>query len=386
MLRTSSDPNFLLLGFSANKDYSAGIVDLKHNKFSIGLKGWAADVWNGEFAYERNDGQVTIHDTVGNTRKLDLELPDGEIGSVQTASVAADLSWIAYSDKSRGGVWNLQTGARVYHLRGFYGGYFTPGLFHAQVTDNEKTSQMIAHFHLTGDDVSSTELSRNEVFEQHGPVLLGAAQNGKSEADSPDIGIRARLRSIRSLEARDVLSQKVFWTQMFSKRVDDLFVHSASDSIVFLSASKEGPVLDFRQLTTGAEIAGITVKTNRNSYQGSFYLNDAVLAGDYLVVSDNQHRVTIYTKTGQEAARVFGDDPVVAFVSGTLAVTSEHHEITLYDLSSGQKRQTLRLPAQQIYYAFDSTGKKLLVLTADQSVYVFEVGISSGGEHKAAGN
>ena len=40
--------------------------------------------------------------------------------------VSPDLTWLAISDRSRGGVWNLTSNQQVINARGFRGGYFGP--------------------------------------------------------------------------------------------------------------------------------------------------------------------------------------------------------------------------------------------------------------------
>jgi hypothetical protein len=370
-LRTSTDPNFLLLGFSSKREYPAAVVDLAQNKGVLQLKTYATDLWNGEFAIERKDGQITIHDIASNQAKVDIKLPDSPLGSLQTVGVSADFDWIALSDHTRGGVWNLSTGQRTYHLRGFDGAAFASGYFHADVPKYEQTPHSIAHLSLKGTDVLSNELKGEELVEQHGPVLLLMRGDSKSKTKLSESGsgIRWNLRAMKSLEARDVASQKVLWSRDFPKPPEDMYAHSGNDSLVFETATKESVSLEFCQLSTGKPIATLTLKTNK----GSFYLNDAVTAGDHLVVGDSEGRVRIYTRTGQEVARVFGSDPVAGLSSGVIAVFSEDRDVIIYDLASGRKRQTLQMPHSPVYYTFDHSGEKLLVLTDDQSVYTFDV-------------
>lgn len=96
-------------------------------------------------------------------------------------------------------------------------------------------------------------------------------------------------------------------------------------------------------------------------------------AGDSLIVSKDSIRITIFSlSTGQEVARLRG-----AFSSASgetnLLAASDAKRLTTYDLKSGAKRGDFLLPEDIAYTHFPADGKRVLVLTANQTVYVLDV-------------
>jgi len=65
--------------------------------------------------------------------------------------------------------------------------------------------------------------------------------------------------------------------------------------------------------------------------------------------------------------------PAVSAVSQLLSLPEEHNRLSLYDLKTGQRRGGFSFSAAVAYSHFSADGKRLLVLTADQMVYVLDV-------------
>lgn len=81
----------------------------------------------------------------------------------------------------------------------------------------------------------------------------------------------------------------------------------------------------------------------------------------------------------------FGSRPVLS-MSGLLAVDSEKREVTLYDLSTSEPRQQYTFAEPVACKAFSSDGKRLLVFTTDQTVYLLDTTTSSTPEPALANN
>src|SRR6185295_14159844 len=50
-----------------------------------------------------------------------VDIPVGSMSRVYTANVSDNMQWLAVSSKTRGAMWNLDTGERKLHVRGFRG-------------------------------------------------------------------------------------------------------------------------------------------------------------------------------------------------------------------------------------------------------------------------
>jgi hypothetical protein len=92
-----------------------------------------------------------------------------------------------------------------------------------------------------------------------------------------------------------------------------------------------------------------------------------------LILSKDSMRITIFSlSTGQETARLRG-----AFSSASgetnLLAASDAERLIMYDLKSGAKRGDFLLPEDVAYTHFSADGKRLLVLTMNQAVYLLDV-------------
>ncbi|ABF39986.1 peptidase M48, Ste24p [Candidatus Koribacter versatilis Ellin345] len=362
-VRPTEDPNHVLVG--PLDDYPLGIVDINTNKVALRLKGRSANVWKDEFAMERTGGDLSVNNLPDAKEKALLHLSDSQLGSVDLGVISGDLSWIAYTEGARGGVWNLATGERAYHLRDFNGAYFAGDTVHADMPKFEKSPRVIAHMKLPGSAVTTNELPGDDHFLQYGPIVL-AFRSGKIGRHPKDEWYDSEVTQVRGL---DVATLKELWTEPIAKRADAFHVHSTGDTFVIERDEKDVVNLEFQQLSTGKPLAKLAIKTNKHS----FNVIDAVIAGDYLIVADDQSRSTIYKTSGEEVARVFGGYIMPSAKAGVLAVQSEEQGVFLYELATGKKIDTLQLGRPIVYYNFDSTGEKLFVLTSDQVAYAFDV-------------
>jgi len=108
------------------KDHPVGIFDLKQNKIVVASKRSAITVWDDSYIAERLDGELQVFDIPSFKPVERAQLPDAPLGNVHASAISPDLTWLAISQKTRGAVWNLQTGQRLYHVRGFSAAYFSP--------------------------------------------------------------------------------------------------------------------------------------------------------------------------------------------------------------------------------------------------------------------
>jgi hypothetical protein len=76
--------------------------------------------------------------------------------------------------------------------------------------------------------------------------------------------------------------------------------------------------------------------------------------------------------SGEEQGHFFGANPVISAV-GLLALDSSKWEVTVYDLASSEPRQQYTFAQPVVCKMFSADGKRLLVFTADQTVYLFDV-------------
>jgi hypothetical protein len=126
-------------------------------------------------------------------------------------------------------------------------------------------------------------------------------------------------------------------------------------------------ILDARN---GNEIGMLLIETGK----GSFRLSNVFAAGDWVVVTDTQNRVLIYSlKTGEQKGRVFGGFATVSPASNLLCVENESGKLALYDLGTLEKRDEFVFSRPISMLRFSQDGQRLFVLTVNQTVFMLDV-------------
>jgi hypothetical protein len=112
------------------------------------------------------------------------------------------------------------------------------------------------------------------------------------------------------------------------------------------------------------------VHTNK----GSFRIVSSYLDGDWAAFEISGNRVLVYSlASGEEKMRIFGLVPVVHASSGQMAVSTAEGEVDLYDLATSQVRRKYNFPVPVMYERFSPDGKRLFVLTRDQTAYTLDL-------------
>jgi hypothetical protein len=140
-----------------------------------------------------------------------------------------------------------------------------------------------------------------------------------------------------------------------------------------LEGVKLDPFDDFLEVIdarTGKYLGSLLVDTGK----GSYFLRGATAAGDWVGVTDNQNRTLLYSLlSGEAKGRFFGTQPAILPSAGLLALQNERGHLSLYDLSSMESVDEFVFPSALVYKAFGAEGKRLFVLTADQTTYTLDL-------------
>jgi Peptidase family M48 len=108
-------------------DYSVAVGDIAAGKFIAASSSPSMDVWNGWLLNENADGSALLHKIGDNTiPDQNITLPVSPLSDRVFATVSADRRMLAVSSRTRGAVWNLQTGEQVFLARGFRSAIFAP--------------------------------------------------------------------------------------------------------------------------------------------------------------------------------------------------------------------------------------------------------------------
>jgi hypothetical protein len=326
------------------------------------------------------------------------------LGVLKAGALSPDWKWLAVSEGGRGAVWDLSSGNRLYHVRGFQGAYF-PGSYvlYADFPKFNETPRCTCEMSLAGQNISEKAAIDEKYARQYGEFLVIAKTRDKPNGRLP-------VESV-GLEIRDVPTGATLWSREFPKGLPDFTVGARDQRMALwwplagptakeeraafgwapagptakeemenfpairekLAALKDKPgayLLEFLDARTGKNLAALAVETG-NPF-GMFL--DPHSSGDWVTISDGLNRVLVYSlSSGNEVGRYFGNHPVLSAASGLLCLENESGHFTLYDLNSGQDLDRWVFSSSISLREFSPDGKRLFVLTADQTSYVLDV-------------
>ncbi len=395
-LTAASNPRYLLV--RPTQKNPVGAFDLVTKKLVVANRMNAYDVW-GEFAVaERLNGEIGLY-PLGQPHPTEiLQMPLGRLGHLHSSAVSPDLNWLAISSRTRGGVWDLQANKRLFLIRGFRSSAFP--------------SKSELYLDLPKFESSRRELWLLDLVTQHGDSKpLGKAE-GAGEAptaEDPTSEITFGSVLLRSthhkkgkdylhdvqIEARDTRTEATLWSRTFPKLAPRVYGIAETGRLVFLwpadtsdareeishdpklrerfakvKISAGDFLLEVADSRTGSTLGGALVLTGK----GYFRLKQLFAAGQWIVAEDDLNRVLIYSlQTGRQAGKVFGATPVVSPAGNLLCVTNERGELLLYDLPGMTKRDDFFFTGRIAAGGFSADGKRLFILTDDQTTFVLDV-------------
>ena len=367
--------------------FAVAVMDPVKSQIVKGTENPAIDIHGDTFVLERGSGELGLYDVASNQLRTSAALPAGPLGRIRASAISNDLRWLAFAERSRGGVYDLATGTQVTPVRGFRGAWIDPdGALFVDLPESRQETRRIVQLdpvrrdgRLVTELASSTELTH---FVGGSLVILKNILR-----DSVPRGI--------SVEARDVRGESR-WSKSFPLGRFGAFTDHAGSSLVLAwpaeseharNEARRAPALrsQFNYLrqtdgdyfvqildsNTGATRGAFFVETT----MGSFQITKAAAAGDWLLVEDSANRTRVYAlATGEPRGRVFGTNAIANRAATLLAVENGAGRIILYALPTLERKQDLTFSAPVGAMSFSADGKRLFVLTSDQTAFVLDVG------------
>jgi len=371
------------------KDAKLGVYDLKAHAIIYGNKKSAAgDLYDDAFLAERAGGEVAIYDLHDPKGKVQAQftLPVGPLPDDHVSTVSPDLRWLAFSGERRGAVWDLKTNARDLYVRNFNSAWIdSAGEFYGDFPKLDETERSIARGHLGANNVAAVYTIDKDVrtlVVGRFVVVIRPASKGKP------------LNQNIILEIHDVRDNSLLWSTPFPHEAPRLHLITEHDSLVLewplgsesareelrkdpratgraasINDPKNSVLLVALEASTGKILGRLPVDTGK----GSFRVVSAFVAGNQAVIADSNNRTLVYSlETGQILARLFGRGRAFSREAGLLAVENDPGDLALYDLQGFQKRDELSFSYAIALARFSADGKRLLVLTKNQNVYLLD--------------
>jgi hypothetical protein len=127
-IKRTANPDYVIIKPLDN--VKMGVFDLKKGILAAGLNKEDGTLWNNLMAYEATNGKILIREVSYNEAEKNFDSKDAgmieppvvSIRNLGAAEVSDGFNWLLFSSRTRGGLWNLETGDRKLYLRGFKGG------------------------------------------------------------------------------------------------------------------------------------------------------------------------------------------------------------------------------------------------------------------------
>lgn len=364
--------------------YPVGVVDLKNRNITSAFKSPAFAVYGQIFAGEQNSGEVGLFNQGDKKMIGRWQLPESRLGPSRVSAFSADGKWLAVSQGSRGSLWKLDTGQRMFLSHGFDGALFENDLLTTEFAQDPPNVARVFQFDLAANtnkklfDVDFEGKSPNARSWQWGSLLVDL----RPEKEKKEISAGRP-----TIEVRDVHTNNVLWQRkLHSARPRFYYTPTAITELIsdwsdIKSAANEDADLTARlskvdgkqdaylfqalEPATGKLLGSVVVDTGKLS----FHVLWGYTFGDTMFVGDSNNRTLMYSlKTGQQKGAFIGH-LVAASANGERAlIENESGVADLYDTGSTRPLQHFNFGSRLVDASFFQNGS-LLVLTADQNVY-----------------
>jgi WD40 repeat protein len=389
-LRAAAHGDSLLVG--PLKDYPLGVMDLATKENKILIKQNAADMFDGVFLTEQFTGQLAMH-TKENPEPLGvLALPEGGLGRLHVSAASGDLRLLAVSSKSRGAVWDVPHDLRAVQMPNFNALGFDGAAIYVDVPEFQGSPRQTAEVHLDTGAHTFHPINKDEIAVQHGLYMIVTKPRKEGNGSSKN-----------DLDVRDFRSGTVLWSRYFPDELPFITFDVENDTALLrwrvsqTAARKElkgFPELNRRadkkddylceilDAKSGNVLSALILKTNNGSLR---YLRTVATPNWAVAQAAGDQIINYALPSGEEQGHFFGANPVIS-AGALLAVDSSKWEVTVYDLTSSEPRQQYTFARPVVCKMFSADGKRLLVFTADQTVYLFDVATTAPRESALLSN
>lgn len=418
-LKATANPNYVVVKPLGNA--MMGIFDLSLGTIVNGMNKVDATVWNDTIFFELASGSVQVaklkydpnEKFLKATKVGTIDIPVGSMRRVYAANVSDNMQWLAISSKTRGAMWDLTSGERKMHVRGFRGAIVAAnGTAIAEFPPLAPANHALVFMNAKTDEASEVRQIPERGARQYGrfvmlrkslkePPPVDEKQSKDKEGEKPKGATQPDVSGGESLdhdvrfELRDVVNDKLVWSREFKKEAPDYFFDDYSGRVILYwglgtesgkARLKEEPALAERARQMGNKQDDYLVEIYDafatksvgvlllETGQGSFDIESGFSEGNWLVLHDDNNRVLVYAiQEGELRHRFFGANAAMNPSRQQVIVENYPGELTLYDLATGNSQVRLRFKTAAAFVRFSLDGKRLLVLTSGQVAYAFDI-------------
>jgi len=360
------------------KENPLGIMDINKAQLYAIFKRNAGDVYDNFMVSERLDGEILVFDVVAKKSVASVHLVQSRLGGTRVISVSPSFNLLAVSMPNRGAVWDLSRNARLTLTRTFMGAWLADD--HTSYFDFpkfEETERSLVRYDGAGNMVPIHSLEK-EWAHMSGPFLIINRPAHENRLERKDW----------TIEIQDYRSNSPVWSRRFPKEIPELTLQSAGLLLQWPAstdaardelqqfpelkgqAEKDDVLIELVNVQKNVLAGKVLVHTNKNSFR----VYRAVADGDWLALAISGDRVLVYSlATGEQTMHLFGLSPALHAGTRQLAISTATGELNLYELGSPQVKREYQFPTSVAYKTFSSDGKRLFVLTRDQTAYILDL-------------
>lgn len=388
-----------------------GVVDLKEKKPIMGYKSPGFDIYDQWFAGEAVGGEVGLLNMSDKKLVASVRLPDSPLGRPRAVAFSQSGKWLAASGPTRGAIWNIETGERMFYTLGFTGAYFDQDRFIGEFPKHEKNPPRM--FQLDPADKSTKLLyalpetpgdSSAQAFNpartwQLGELLMtlapqeGKQNTGKFTMQAFDVRTKTKLweKNVRksrfeffhSRPGRTVTMLVIDYDSIKAEAKEDAVLNARLQAIEGNEGKKDSYVLRVFDAQNGNDLGAVLVDTGKLSFRVLW----ATTVRDTVLVGDSIDRTLVYSlKSGAQKGKILGDPRAISNDGAKMLIETGKGAADLYDIATLKILAHFTFPSRIVHAEFTAENNKLMVLTADQSVYQVNVEGAPTGAQTASTN
>jgi len=375
-----------------------GVVDLKEKKAIMGYKSPGFDIYDQWFAGEAVGGEVGLLNMSDKKLVASVRLPDSPLGRPRAVAFSQSGKWLAASGPTRGAIWNVETGERMFYTLGFAGAYFDQDRFIGEFPKHEKNPPRMFQFDPTDKSAkllyALPETPANSLAQAFNPartwqlgelLMTLAPQEGKQNAgkftmQAFDVRTNKKLweRNVRksrfeffhSRPGRTVTMLVIDYDAIKAEAKEDAALNARLQAIEGSEGKKDSYVLRVFDAQNGNDLGAVLVDTGKLSFRVLW----ATTVRDTVLVGDSIDRTLVYSlKSGAQKGKILGDPRAISNDGGKMLIETGKGVADLYDIATLKVLAHFTFPSRIVHAEFTAENNKLMVLTADQSVYQVNV-------------
>jgi len=388
-----------------NGGVAVTVLEWKTRRTLFAYKKPGLTIYDPVFAGETANGEVSISNISDRKYVSGIDLPEGPLERTQVSVFSPDGKWLAVSSKTRGAVWNLQTGERVAQTRGFEGAVFDQNSVIAHFPKHGKEPPAIIRLDTANGEAQSLyNLSSSESISdfsvQVNGVNISIASDGSHLWQCGDFLVKTSFDTSNSkgkqrfylMEVFDVHTNKKLWDRKFENDTPHPYYSQNGHTLTMMLDTYESAKAEVKNdPALSARLNSLTEEAKKNTYvlrvldaptgkdrgvilvqtgNGSFLIRAARTVGDLVLVSDSANRTQVYSlKTREQKGKIMGYVFAVSPDGTRMIVENGKDKIDLYDLNSLQliSHFSFASPVEDVEFSGDNSS--IMVLTTDQTVY-----------------